>query len=160
MADVPARDFEEFARPHLKVMSAVAVRYAGVDDAADVVQEALLRGWRRWSTFDQARGSARTWLVAIVLDQCRRSRKLRARRRTTLSAIEQRRSGPTEAAHRLDIEWALRSLPRRQREAATLYYLADLSVQDTAKLMSVSEGTVKAALSAARSALRTRLENP
>jgi len=40
---------------------------------------------------------------------------------------------------------ALWTLPRRQREAVVLRYYLDLSVDETARVMGVSPGTVKSA---------------
>ena len=52
---------------------------------------------------------------------------------------------------------ALRSLPQRQRLMVFLHYYADLTYADVATLCTVSEGTVAAALSHARTALRELL---
>jgi RNA polymerase sigma factor (sigma-70 family) len=49
---------------------------------------------------------------------------------------------------------ALSALPRRQREAFSLRVLEELSVEDTARAMGCSEGSVKTHLSRARMALR------
>jgi DNA-directed RNA polymerase specialized sigma24 family protein len=51
-----------------------------------------------------------------------------------------------------------RSLPKRQRTAATLYYLNDLSVGDIARIMSISEGAVNSHLHRAREALKGLVE--
>jgi hypothetical protein len=56
---VTDRDFDALVAPHAAVLMAIAARLVGTDDAADVVQEALLRSWRRWSTFDPAKGTLR-----------------------------------------------------------------------------------------------------
>src|SRR3954453_17304020 len=70
--------FGEWVAPHLAALWALAVHEVGSSAADDVVQESLLRAWRKWSPYDPVRGTARAWLVAIVLD---RSRRHRVRRR-------------------------------------------------------------------------------
>lgn len=54
---------------------------------------------------------------------------------------------------------ALRTLPRRQREAFTLRILEECDVATTARIMGCGEGAVKTHLSRARDALRMRLED-
>jgi RNA polymerase sigma-70 factor (ECF subfamily) len=54
---------------------------------------------------------------------------------------------------------ALRTLPRRQREAFSLRIFEDLDVATTARAMGCSEGAVKTHLSRAREALQQKLED-
>jgi RNA polymerase sigma-70 factor (sigma-E family) len=57
-----------------------------------------------------------------------------------------------------DLIAALKTLPRRQREAVVLRYCDDQSEADTARLMGVSPGAVKAYASRGMATLRTQLE--
>ena len=52
------------------------------------------------------------------------------------------------------LERAVDQLSRRQRQVILLHYLADLSVGDVARVLGLSEGSVKTHLHRARSALR------
>src|SRR5689334_22235968 len=70
-------DFDAFARPHLPVLHRYAARLVGPSDADDVVQEALVRAWRRRSTYDERRGAPLPWLLAIVRDRAGRHRTRR-----------------------------------------------------------------------------------
>jgi RNA polymerase sigma-70 factor (ECF subfamily) len=58
---------------------------------------------------------------------------------------------------RLALVDALGHLPRRQREAVALRYLADLSVDEVARTLGVSTGTVKQSVHRALRTLRDRM---
>ena len=147
--------FAAWVRPHLAVLRALADRQVGPSSGSDVVQEALLRAWRRRSTFSPERGTPRAWLVGILLDQARRHR-LRSLRRPDPLPLAERTASATE---RIDVERAVARLPRRQRQVVTLHYLADLSVSEVAAVLGIGESSVKTHLGAARSALRALLES-
>jgi RNA polymerase sigma factor (sigma-70 family) len=154
-ADAPhTSDFASWVAPHLTAMTRLAMRLApageGVD-FEDVVQLALERAWKRGSTFDPARGSASSWLLAIVADQARRARTRRRPR-----AIDPRPHTQEPSDPALDI--AVRQLPQRQRMAVELHYFLGLPVRECAEVLGVAEGTIKSALSDARAKLRTLLE--
>jgi RNA polymerase sigma-70 factor, ECF subfamily len=53
----------------------------------------------------------------------------------------------------VDLQRALRRLPRREREAVALFYLLDLAVADVADAMGVTAGTVKTLLHRGRRAM-------
>jgi RNA polymerase sigma-70 factor (sigma-E family) len=57
----------------------------------------------------------------------------------------------------VDLAAALAALPPRQRAAVVLRHFCDLSVQDTAELMSISAGSVKSHTSRGLAALRSSL---
>lgn len=158
-AAIGAREFEDLVAPHAVVLTAIATRLVGADDASDVVQDALLRAWRRWSTFDPDKGTVRAWLAAIVVDRARRHRHRRMRRPVFLTDVDEHPVVESDRENRLMVEAVIRSLPRRQREVTVLFYLADLSVEQTALALGVRPGSVKAHLAAARAALKVKMEN-
>ena len=149
-----ADDFERFVEPHRAVMRRVAGVTARDVDPDDVVQEALLRAWRKRDTYRADRGSPRAWLLAITADQARRSG--RRRQRYTLTIDDASDGGESLAAH-LDVRRAVDALSLRQRQAVLLFYFADLGVSETAKLMGCDVGTVKSTLSDARKKLAREL---
>ena len=135
-------------------MANLAARLAGSSERDDVVQESLTRAWRKRNQFDPTRGSARSWLLAIVADRSRRTWRRRRPPVVALSAgfVE----GPNDV--NVDLERAVAKLPPRMRLAVDCVYFVDLTIADTALVMRVSEGTVKSTLSDARARLRTMLE--
>jgi RNA polymerase sigma-70 factor (ECF subfamily) len=148
--------FAAWVRPHLAVLRALADRQVGPAAGSDVVQEALLRAWRRRSTFRPDLGTPRAWLIGILLDQARRHR-LRSLRRPEPPPPADVAAAPI--AERIDVERAVAGLPSRQRQVVTLHYLADLSVAEVAAVLGIGESSVKTHLGAARSALRALLES-
>jgi RNA polymerase sigma-70 factor (sigma-E family) len=120
--------------------------------AEDIAAEALARTYARWSKV-----STLPWRDGWVL------------RVTTNLAIDRLRSHPTDRpippellaedtlVLRLVLTAALRDLPKRQREAIALHYLADLSDAQVAEALGVSVGTVKTHIHRGLQSLRSRL---
>ena len=120
-------------------------------DAEDAAQEAFVRAYARWRRLEKEEWAG-AWVTTTALNVLRR----RARRREPIPPETQTAPGPPNAL-RVDLLDAMRSLPPRQRQAAALFYVADLPVAVVARSMGLSEGAVKAHLSRARDALRARL---
>lgn len=146
-------EFAEWVRPHLPAMSRLAARLAPGCDRDDIVQEALVRAWRKRRLFDPDRGTASTWLLALTADRARR-----ARHRRPASVQLDDVGAPAAADDAIDLSRALTGLTARQRLAVDCVYFAGLSVAETAAVMKCAEGTVKSTLSDARARLRTALE--
>lgn len=149
--DDPDR-FREWVEPHLGKMYRLAARMNSEADAADVVQESLVRAWTKRHLYQPDKGPAGPWLLAITADQARR-----ARRRSSHALVLVDAPGPRAVEDGLDLEAAIRQLSPRQRLAVDCYYFVDLSTRETAAVMSCSEGTVKSTLADARAALRRQL---
>ena len=146
-----AHDFADWVEPHLPAMTRFAGRLVPSADRDDLVQDALVRAWRRWPTYDPARGAPLPWLLAILADQGRRSR-VRSRPHALPLPDDGQPVDLTPAD--LDLERAIAGLSARQRIAVDLYYFVDLDVATVAAVMGCAPGTVKATLSQARTRLR------
>jgi RNA polymerase sigma-70 factor (ECF subfamily) len=149
----PREQFAEFVRPCWTDMARLARRLSPVGEWEDVLQDALTSAWRKRSQFDENRGSARAWLLAVVADQARKHhRRSWSRREQELEdrAIEDPRAD-------IDLQRALARLSDRQRAAVELYYYLGLPVAEVAEVLSCSVGTVKSTLSDARARLRKEL---
>ena len=73
------------------------------------------------------------------------------------SAVPDAASGDHSPAEADDLWRAVRALPDRQRAAIVLRYVDDLSVDEIANVLDVTDGTVKASLAQARASLARRL---
>ena len=143
---LPQEDFQVWVAPHLPAMRRYASRIAG-PERDDVLQEALLRAWSRWSTFDPDRGVPIAWLLAIVRNRARRVRPVPP---STPGSDTSTWMTPAD----VDLERAVAQLSGRQKQAVDLYYFVDLDVATIAQVMECAPGTVKATLSQARARLR------
>ena len=149
-----AQDFAAWIQPHVTAMTRLAARIAPASESDDVVQEALIRAWQKRGTFDPAKGTPSTWLLALTADKARRARQ---RSRPTHEVHEIAAPGVTHEA-RVDLDRAIGTLAPRQRLAVDCVYFVGLSVAETAAVMDCAEGTVKSTLADARHRLRSLLE--
>jgi RNA polymerase sigma-70 factor (ECF subfamily) len=151
--------FETFYTRELPRLLVLARALAGDLAAEDVAQESMVVAYRRWgeiavlaSPVGYVRGICAHQAVSTV-------RRTLAERR----ALRRYASGGFTSLVALSADserfWAeVRRLPRRQAQAAALYYALDLSVADVAATLGCAEGTVKSHLSRAREELARRLE--
>jgi RNA polymerase sigma-70 factor (ECF subfamily) len=158
--DTGAGNFAAWAGPSRLAMTRLAARLAPDADPQDVVQDALTRAWLKWHQFDPNRGSPTTWLLAITADQARAARRTRRR---WLRLVDDATPLPETPSHDpdpdrdADLDRAIRALPDRQQLAVQLHYFVGLPVDDTARVMGCSPGTVKSTLFDARARLRRLL---
>jgi RNA polymerase sigma-70 factor (ECF subfamily) len=152
--EIAIREFLHTSYPRL--VAAVALTSGSRPAAEDAVQEALIRAWERSDKGEEV-DSLEGWVTTVALNLARSGlRRLRSERRAR-ARLRRPATGEPPTADRIDIDRALVALPRRQREAAVLRYYLQLSTADAAKVMGISEGTVKSNLARARASLSERL---
>lgn len=168
--------FEAFVAPHLERLTALARQYARTpEDAADLLQETLLRAWR---DFSPARETAyrRGWLVVILrniaVDWSRAER--RRIRMTPLEDAELTDVIPVDASEpfaplpTMDeqrfreflgdrLVAALDALPATFREAVVLSVAGDMNYREIAGVLGCPIGTVMSRMGRARRMLREQL---
>ncbi len=146
-------------------------------DAAEAVQETLLRAYRRRDVWKPG-SDAWSWMAGIAMNVVRECRRRRRRREvaieigdgclgladmggaTTEAPTAPQADPPAMAQLGEDLDRLARAiarLPDRQREALTCRYLRQMSVRETAQAMDCAEGTVKAAVAAAMQQLRSMM---
>jgi RNA polymerase sigma-70 factor (ECF subfamily) len=141
----------------------LAAAIVGVDDAADVVQDALVQAWRHIGSLrDPDRFEA--WFRSIVANRCRNVLRTRGRRPRTTSvdpiamAVGGDRAPDEAVALRDALDRAFARLSPEHRTVLALRFTLDLPLTEIARTLGVPEGTVKSRLHAASARLRTAYE--
>ena len=121
-------------------------------DAADAVQEAFIAADRRWrvvSTYSDPAG----WVRRVAINRLLNGRRNNRRRAEILATV--RPVADVDLGDELlDLRRSFAALPDRIRVTATLFYMADLPVEQIAEQMGISANTVKSNLHDARTRLR------
>ncbi|MCG5470582.1 SigE family RNA polymerase sigma factor [Micromonospora sp. LAH09] len=123
------------------------------DDILQRVLTELYRNWARVRQADHPDALVRTMLLRRLIDE-RRLRWARVRLGTALPDVAAAATDPTD---RITLVGALRQVPPRQRAALVLRYFQDLSVEETARAMGCTTGTVKSQTAKGLATLRTLL---
>lgn len=157
--------FRDLMRRHSASMLKLAERFLGnPSDADDVVQEAFMKVWTMagdWRAGEAAKFS--TWLYRVVANACID----RIRRKRAFVDMDDTPEipdpGPDGLAASISakardvVASALAGLPDRQREAVSLFYMADMGGAELAQRLGLSAAAMDSLLSRGRKALRTAL---
>jgi len=144
--------FEDLARRYAADLYRFAfwlVRDRG--QAEDIVQEALLRGWRAYPRL-RAQAAAKSWLFSIVRNEYLRAVEASSRQPEYLAEIEvpdERAADPN-----LEMREALLSLPASYAEPLALQVLGGFSCAEIAAMIGSTEGATMTRLTRARQALK------
>ena len=127
--------------------------------AEDAAQEAFLQLHLHWREVPGMSDPV-AWLYRVGINRCKDYRRALSRATRLVERLGQSADDHAQGqwSPEADFLAILRPLPKRQRTAAALYYLAGLSTSEIAATMSISEGAVGSHLHKAREALRKVLE--
>jgi RNA polymerase sigma-70 factor (sigma-E family) len=151
-------EFEQFVDGHGRELRRTAFLMCGDwQRAEDATQDALVKLYVAWSRLERSgglRSYAHRAVTTAVLDQGRRP----WRREVVGATLPDTGSDPTTGVdRRLAVLRALQDLPPRRRQCVVLRYFADLSVEDTALHLGISQGTVKSQTARALEQVRLSL---
>lgn len=165
-AEVPARAelVDVLFRRHYAGLLRLGVVMLGSREAAeDAVQEAFI-GLHRHARSLRDPEAAEAYLRSAVLNRCRSwvRRQVTQRAPRPLALVTEQAQSPEDAVvsrHESESLVALmRTLARRQREVLACRYVLEMSVAETARLLDISEGAVKAHIHRGLRALEKRIE--
>ena len=152
-----------FRRHYTGLLRLAVVMLGSREAAEDAVQEAFVALYRNWRSL-RDREAAEVYLRSAVLNRCRswvrRQVTQRAPRPLLLVSEQQESAEDTTVTHDEvgSLVAVMRTLARRQREVLACRYVLDLSVAETAQLLQISEGSVKAHTHRGLHALQQRIE--
>jgi RNA polymerase sigma factor (sigma-70 family) len=155
-------DFERLYDEHAAALIAfLEYRTGNVELAKDVAADTFERVLKTRFRYDPRKASQKTWIYSIALNVLRDHGR---RRGAEARAMDRVTSGPADwddEADRLDDRDAIRrglaALPDDEREAIALYYGADLSVEEIARVTGTKASTIKGRLYRGREQLRETL---
>lgn len=129
--------------------------------AEDVVQETLVRAWRRPRVLDQSESSARSWLFTVARNLVIDDRRSAHARHEVASEIVPERATDDGTDALLDawlVSDALATLSSDHRDVVVHSYYRGQSTAEIARELDIPEGTVKSRLHYALRALRLALQ--
>ncbi|UBU13658.1 SigE family RNA polymerase sigma factor [Nonomuraea gerenzanensis] len=146
-------EFDDFVRARGPALLRYGYVLTGnADDAADLVQEALLKlsdSWKRVRNKNNPEAYVRTTMARQHISWWR------GRRREHLTD-DLPEGSYTDEPSSGELWKELATLPRRQRVVLVLRYYEDLSDQEIAELLGISRGTVRSQAFRALNALRVK----
>ena len=159
--------FEAEVARHLRTLREAARRLTGsMDEADDLVQDAVMRAWTFWERFEPGSNS-RAWLHRILVNTFINAYRKRRRERDLYRAAseETRREHATVSQLRQaerdglgdEVGAALRALPQEFRAVVELVDLHDLSYREVASELGCPIGTVMSRLHRGRKQLHGML---
>jgi RNA polymerase sigma-70 factor (ECF subfamily) len=129
--------------------------------AEDLAQEVFVKLWQALPRYD-GRAQLSTWIYAITRNAAVSA--LRARRRSVslsdaavMAEVEALAAEPAAEPGDPELRRRIESLPEKQRQAVTLYYLDERTVEEVAEMMGLPANTVKTHLHRARASLAAAL---
>lgn len=127
--------------------------------AEDAVQETFVKAFRAWDSF-RGESSPRTWLTRIAMRTCMDMRRgfwfRLVDRRVTPDMLPDRAQEAEGGESALTL--AVMNLPKKEREVILLYYYQDMTMNEIADTLDVTQPTVSYRLRRAREKLRAELE--
>lgn len=123
-------------------------------DCEDAVQQAILTAYDK---LDNLRNEKffKTWLTRILINECY---KIRRKGGFVISFEDYTADIPSDGKIDNELRDAVFRLPIKLRSVIVLYYIEGYSVEETAYMLKVPQGTVKSRLHKARKLLKTMLD--
>jgi RNA polymerase sigma-70 factor (ECF subfamily) len=153
-------DYEAFVINHsvplVRTLSLITLDRGVAEDAAQEAFLQLLVHWPRVRGMEDPAG----WVYRVGINRCKDYRRALRRASQLVDRIGRsaQESQETQWSSGAELIGILKPLPRRQRIAAALFFVAGHSTAEIANIMGISQGAVGSHLYKARATLRKTLE--
>lgn len=132
--------------------------------AEDIMQEVFIKAYKANSTYDPEKGSYRTWLRQITINQCLNDGRKQSIKTSSIEEMEEYgqslpdngMSIAEQISLREEMKMMFNSLSAKHRAVLVLRCVDGLSYEETAKVLGIPLGTVKSRINYAILALRGR----
>lgn len=149
-AEIIAAAYDKYAA---MIYRLCVVQLGNVSDAEDVVQDVFVKYMSVMPEFNDDEHE-KAWFIRVAVNRCHDKHRARALRSTVpLESVAQLAANEQKAAV-LD---ELMALPEKYRAPLVLHYYEGYSVKEIAKLMQLTEATVKVRLHRARVQLKAEV---
>lgn len=127
----------------------------------DVLQEVLIKVWKKGDSYDPAKGSLYTWLIRVsknaAIDKTRSKEFIRDKKSNSIDnfvfndgALQQKKKEDSNA----DVWETVKMLPENQRSLIDMAYFRGFTQKEISKEMDIPLGTVKTRMRSALITLR------
>ena len=143
----------------------VALRVLGDrSEAEDVAQDAMMRLWRMAPEWQPGKAKVSTWLYRVTMNLCLDIKRRQRARTVPLDKVPELADEALNAMDHLQhkaradaLQQALMTLPDRQRQAAVLRHIEDISNPEIAEIMDISTEAVESLTARGKRALSSAL---
>ena len=142
-----------FQEEHERLFKALYFVTGNRQDAEELMQDAFLRLWERWSELHRIQ-DPQAYLFRVALNGFRMRRRRAAMALRKLAPVPEARDGFLDAEMRADVRRLLLGLSPRQRAALLLVDLLGYPSEQAASILGVRASTVRALATQGRRALR------
>lgn len=151
--------FTQLIDESLPMLRSVAYRILGnAEDADDAVQEALLRAWKKFDSF-QSRAKISSWVYRVTANVAYDMlRKHQREEKALQQTLPEETAAPEENSRVESLTRAIAELPHKFRDALTATFFCGLSGEDAARLQNCNVNTLYWRVSRAKEMLYEKLK--
>ena len=131
-----------------------AVQLGNISDAEDVVQDVFVKYISALPVFNDEEHE-KAWFIRVAINRCHDKRRSKFFRNTVPLESISELAAADEGSSALE---ELMRLPEKYRSPLVLHYVEGYSVKEIARIMELTEATVKVRLHRARAQLKVEVE--